>query len=965
MRQTHDLDRKPFLWRRLWRHRVAVFGFYLLLSVVMTYPLAFRLSDTVFNYGDPLLNTWIMAWDIHALETQPLHLFDANSFYPYQNTLAYSENLLTTALLAAPWIWLTENPVLAHNVLTLLSFALGGLCAYVLIESLTGSSFGGIVGGFVFAFAHYRLGQISHIQLLTSWWIPLALYYLERFFGGRRYQDLACFSVCFIAQAWATIYLGIFLSGAVVLYVLYRLLTSQNLLKDRSLWTRLGSATVLIGLAIGLLYLPYSQASEVVGTRQLEGQNGAALRDYISAHPGSLSGRLQALKPVQESPEHTLFPGFACLTLAVLGLLKGQRNWRGMSFYLALGLISLVFSLGPHLHLTRDQPPLLEGLPYAMVYRYVPFISAIRVPARISLLVMLSLAVLAGFGAAALGSSSRHWRWICYGLVAAGLILDYIAVPLPLVPIEVGSQVPPVYRWLEGQRSDSVIFEFPTAESPHITADEVSIPRLSRRQYFSVYHWQRLTMGYSGFYPPLFWESLEYGLHFPSHESIAYLRGLGVRYLLIHQDELSSDELIHTRLGLQRRSDGLSELGHHGETAVYGLPSDPSVEPGVRLYLPHTAQSDRSYYAYVLLDLPQDQAWVSQQTSSYQLRFEWHTQADEVTPGEVHGQLPMVLGSGTTVLPLPLSSPSNWPATLDVSFRGVSKTVETAQIVELQQPGATTTRPLTDDFLCLDATFGDDVVLTHGHFARGRDRTAGDPLDLVLYWRRLSSTERELTAYIHILNQQGLKVAQADTPLSFMPVFERHLVPLPWDLPPGEYDVVIGVYDARAGQSVGETLELGSIHVMQPVALERLVRGPSSFKLGETVELLGYDLDPVVAQPGQEVSLKLYWRCRGRMQRDYKVFTHLLSQEGEILEQQDVEPRGGRHSTSSWRPGEIVVDRYRLTVPTNTQSGLYPLATGMYHPTTGDRLSVRDEDGSEMPEARILLRGLQVVGESE
>jgi len=233
---------------RSWRRHAPVFLLFLLLSVVMTYPLAFRLSDAVVNYGDPLLNTWIMAWDIHALKTQPLHLFDANNFYPYENTLAYSENLLTTALLAAPWTWLTDNPVLAHNMLTLLSFAFGGFCAYLLIEYLTGRSFGGMIGGIVFAFAHYRFGQISHLQLLTSWWIPLAIYFLERFFSQRRNRDLACFAACFIAQAWATIYLGIFLASAVALYVLYRWLTSTDLLKDRSLWIRLGAAGLVIAV---------------------------------------------------------------------------------------------------------------------------------------------------------------------------------------------------------------------------------------------------------------------------------------------------------------------------------------------------------------------------------------------------------------------------------------------------------------------------------------------------------------------------------------------------------------------------------------------------------------------------------------------------------------------------------------------------------------------------------------------
>jgi hypothetical protein len=968
MQGTEDLEHRILRWQMRCRRHVPVLLLYLLLSVAMTYPLTVNLSDTVFNYGDPLLNTWIMAWDVHALKTQPLHLFDANNFYPYENTLAYSENLLTTALLAAPWIWLTENPVLAHNVLTLLSFTLAGFCAYLLTERLTDDRFGGIVGGFVFAFAHYRFGQISHIQLLTSWWTPLTLYYLDRFFDERRTRDVVGFAACFIAQAWATIYLGIFLAGAVVLYVLYRLLMDAvhpargDLLEDRPLWVRLGTAGLLIGIALGLLYVPYSQASEVVGTRELKGQNGAALRDYVSAHPSSLPGRLRALSPVQDSPEHTLFPGFLCLALAVWGLVKGRKNWPAIGFYAVLGGVSLVFSLGPHLHLTRDQPPLLEAMPYAIAYRYIPFIRAIRVPARLALLVMLSLAVLTGFGAAALVGGSRHRRWACYGLVAAGLMLDYLAVPLSLVPIEVGAQVPPVYRWLGNQESDSVIFELPTAESLDITGDEVSIPRLSRHQYLSVYHWQRLTTGYSGFYPPLFWKSLEYGLDFPSHESIAYLRGLGVRDLLIHEDELSNDDLIRVGLGLQGGSDAISELGRYGETAVYRLASGPKVEPDLELHLPAAARPEQPYYAYVLLRLPEDQAWVSQHMPSYQLQFEWQSQAGETNSGSLHGRLPMVLDSGTTVLLLPIPAPASWPATLTMRFDGLSKAIEGTQMVESQHLGMTaTTQAVTDHFQYVGTSLDDDLALTHIHFPRGRDHTAGDYLSLALYWRQPSSTERELTAYIHILNHEGLKVTQRDVPLSFVPAFERHVIPLPWDLPPGSYDIEVGVYDAQTNQAVGKGLGLGSVHVKQPPALESIVQKPLSFTLGESIELLGYYLDPVTLRPGQEAHLTLYWRCLERMERDYKVFTHLLLEDGNTLEQQDGQPRDGRHPTSSWRTGEIIVDRYRLRVPMNAQPGNYPLTTGMYYPPTGRRLAIQAEDGSTRAEGHILLQELQVV----
>ena len=84
-------------WRKARPHvaAAAIFG---LATLVLTFPLAAVACCAVDNYGDPLFNVWTLAWDVHALQTQPLHLFDANIFYPYTNTLALSETQVVQAV---------------------------------------------------------------------------------------------------------------------------------------------------------------------------------------------------------------------------------------------------------------------------------------------------------------------------------------------------------------------------------------------------------------------------------------------------------------------------------------------------------------------------------------------------------------------------------------------------------------------------------------------------------------------------------------------------------------------------------------------------------------------------------------------------------------------------------------------------------------------------------------------------
>ena len=117
---------------------------------------------------DALLNVWIMAWDAHALLTDPLHLFDANIFVPFARTLAFSEINLSQALLAMPVTLASGNPVLGYNVALLLTFVLSGLGRLPAGRPAhRAAAWAGIAAGVVFAFNAYKLSNLAQIQLLS------------------------------------------------------------------------------------------------------------------------------------------------------------------------------------------------------------------------------------------------------------------------------------------------------------------------------------------------------------------------------------------------------------------------------------------------------------------------------------------------------------------------------------------------------------------------------------------------------------------------------------------------------------------------------------------------------------------------------------------------------------------------------------------------------------------------------
>ena len=78
-----------------------VFCFYLAISFILMAPLSLNLASEAANEGDPLHISWILAWVTHQLTSNPFQLFESNTFYPYPNSLAFSEHLTVEALMAA------------------------------------------------------------------------------------------------------------------------------------------------------------------------------------------------------------------------------------------------------------------------------------------------------------------------------------------------------------------------------------------------------------------------------------------------------------------------------------------------------------------------------------------------------------------------------------------------------------------------------------------------------------------------------------------------------------------------------------------------------------------------------------------------------------------------------------------------------------------------------------------------
>jgi hypothetical protein len=310
---------------------------YLLVTLAFTWPLVRGLTrDIPWDLGDPLLNSWILAWNADYLlrvlsgdVTAFRALWNANIFHPEPLTLAYSEHLFAQSAQILPVYALTGNIILSYNLLFLSTFVLSGLGMFLFVREVTGDSRAAFLAGLIYAFAPYRVPQFSHLQVLSSQWMPFVLYGLRRYFADRAVVPLVGAGAALVAQNLSNGYFLLFFFPFVVAYVLFEIAT-RNLWRDARVWTALGVTAAAVGLVTLPFLLPYLELRRLgVIERSINevAIYSADVYSYLTTAPESrLWGRVMRAFPRSEGD---LFPGITALLLAATGLTVSIREaWR-------------------------------------------------------------------------------------------------------------------------------------------------------------------------------------------------------------------------------------------------------------------------------------------------------------------------------------------------------------------------------------------------------------------------------------------------------------------------------------------------------------------------------------------------------------------------------------------------------------------------------------------------------------
>jgi F5/8 type C domain len=314
--------------KRAWIPAVLSLLVYTIITAIIGRDVLAHLGSMIANDpGDPLLTAAILKWNAtHVPLTDAWYQFPI--FYPTRDTLTFSEHLLGLSVIASPVYWLTGDLVVTYNLVLLLTFPLCAIAMYALIVRLTGSAAGAFVAGIAFAFAPYRVSQLPHIQMLATFWAPLALLGLHAYLETGRRRWLVLYGATWVLQGAANGYALVMFSFLVGLWTLWFVVLSRK-------WHALLMISVASVIAIvPLAPVLYKYASVhsyfgfVRGYWEIRGFS-ADIAALLCAPPTlTFWGWVR----VMCGPEGELFPGVALLLLSILGLVgMVVRSWQSQA----------------------------------------------------------------------------------------------------------------------------------------------------------------------------------------------------------------------------------------------------------------------------------------------------------------------------------------------------------------------------------------------------------------------------------------------------------------------------------------------------------------------------------------------------------------------------------------------------------------------------------------------------------
>lgn len=814
------------------RKNILIAGGYLLLTIILTYPVILQLHSHIAGFPgeDNLQWRWFLWWFKHSILVLQTPVSNVSLLYaPLEGQQPLYLITSYTPALALP-ITLLGGATLSFNLTFLLSFALSAYTTYLLAYYLVGHRPAAFVAGLIFGFYPARFGYAvgTFLGQLTTYFLPvyvLTLFMLTRR-PTRRRLVLAVLVLTGLCLTWP-------------LHVAYGVIivTTIFLLFQLIIWFRrpetryqIKNYTLVFGLAFVLLigfYLPLLKTvlagDSSFGRDTILTDFSVDLLAFISPsnhHPilqplGLLPEyATRVLADDNDIQERLAYVGVVPFLLVVVGLLKfGSR----LRFWLVTALTAMLLSLGPLLKFNGG-PPLqinIENyvgyivLPYALI-AWLPIINWSDVLGRFNVITMLSVGVMAAYGVSWLvGSLKPRWQIAAVAGLSLLILLEFVTIfPFPTEP-----DITPVFYTQLQQEAHSrpqQLIDLPLIGDPAYNNYSMHYQTV-HHQPIAGGHFMRKPDGARetlGFINQLLSPPLEQAVVIQpdSTTRLSLLNRWGFTKIVARQAFLADNK--DAQAQLTYLSTWLGEARPAGEVSVIEIPSESLLPPVITTLLagdgwqPVGDALQLQSPADLLVNIEAEterrvtlQLSLSAPTADRHLMVEIKGRPAAsfyLASESLHYNLPLLLSPGAHQITF-------WPAE---SCLQKCPPVNFSHL-ELVDSTSPTFTPIDFDsrLALLEYDLAGDVIAVH----------PGQPILIYLYWQGIQQNNADYSAFIHLVSSSGELIEQVDYLIggwhyatSAWPVNYIAAAPslffIPPDTPPGEYSLQVGVYQAQSGE---------------------------------------------------------------------------------------------------------------------------------------------------------------------
>ncbi|MCB0164525.1 MAG: hypothetical protein KDI79_09880 [Anaerolineae bacterium] len=514
--------------RLLVKDTVIPIAIYFLLALILTWPTISHLATHLPGDGgdDPAI-AWNLWWVKYALLNRSQSPFITDfMFYPIGLNLAFYTLTVLNAVTALP-LTLNWGVVAASNLHLFFTLTVGGyggflLTRYVLVSTLFGRPAAGqrrfsasstviwlsavIAGGF-YTLASSKLFYVAlgQFNIASSHWIPLAvLFVLKSYHQPHRLKNPLLAGLFFTLQAWAELTYASFIVVFIGLFWLYESLGYVVRSRTRpSLRLFLRNALVMgftftLGLSPILAYMLPDMLAEgdflVEGSGFADAFSADLLGFLIPTMHHPLFGQLITYTGIQNFRigQH-IYLGFVFLGLLGVAIF-GYRRQPGVWFWVLAAVVFALLSLGPAITI-NGQVTSLTG-PF-VILQQLPFFKGNRYPSRYSVMLLLSLSVVAGFALVWIGhrladkTPGKPTAAVVLLVIAAFFLFEHLSLPLP----QSDMRTPSLYELIEPQSEPFTVLDIPFAWRNGFRITGALTNQFMFGQFYQTDHQQRLIQG--------------------------------------------------------------------------------------------------------------------------------------------------------------------------------------------------------------------------------------------------------------------------------------------------------------------------------------------------------------------------------------------------------------------------------------------------------------------------------------